>query len=144
MAFQMHSQTTLKIEQRAQTLINSRGDRLVQMSLADAKILLTDLYDKQIADSLVGVYMFRDSLNLSRVALLKREVDIYKEKCGNYAMMLFNDTKVIVNKNTELDLLNKIIKDQKKEIRKQKVLKVIGFTGAVVLPIIVIILMTHN
>ena len=140
----MHSQTTLKIEQRAQTLINSRGDRLVQMSLADAKILLTDLYDKQIADSLVGVYMFRDSLNLSRVALLKREVDIYKEKCGNYAMMLFNDTKVIVNKNTELDLLNKIIKDQKKEIRKQKVLKVIGFTGAVVLPIIVIILMTHN
>jgi len=140
----MLSQTTLKTEPRVQTFVNSKGDTLVQMSLADAKVLLTDLYDKQISDSLVDVYALRDSINASRVFLLKREVDLYKEKCGNYVTMIDNNTKVIANKNTEIDVLNQTIKQQKKEIRKQKVLKVMGFTAAVILPILTIILMTHH
>src|SRR5476649_1401836 len=94
MVFPMLSQTTLKQEPRVQTFVNSKGDTLVQMSLADAKILLTDIYDKQISDSLVDVYMLRDSINTSRVFLLKREVDLYKEKCGNYIAMIGNDTIV--------------------------------------------------
>jgi hypothetical protein len=36
-----------------------------------------------------------------------------------------------------------VIKKQKKEIRKQKILKILGFTAAVVLPITVIILTKH-
>jgi len=127
-----------------QTLVNAKGDTLVQMRLADAKIILTDLYDKQIADNLVQVYMVRDNINASSITLLKSEVDMYKAKCGNLSLIIDNDTKIIVDKDTEIGLLNKTIKDQKREIRKQKILKVMGFTAAVILPITTIILMTQH
>ena len=43
-------------------------------------------------------------------------------------------------KDKEITDLNDTIKKQKKEILKQKILKLIGFTAAVVLPITTIIL----
>jgi len=46
---------------------------------------------------------------------------------------------VISNKDREIVLKDNIIKQQKKEIRKQKVLKIIGFSGAIILPIITLI-----
>ena len=143
LAFPTLSQTTLKTEQRVQTLVNTKGDTLIQLSLADAKIVLTDLYDKQISDSIISVYEVRDSINASSINLLKKDVDKYKEKCGNFTIMLDNNIKLIVNKDTEIGVLNKTIKEQKKEIRKQKFLKIMGFTAAVVLPITVLILTTH-
>lgn len=142
MAFQTLSQTTLV--PRVQTLVNTKGDTIIQMKLADAKIILTDLYNKQISDSLVKVYMVRDNINASSITLLKSEVDLYKEKCVNLSSMIDNDTKIITDKNTEIGLLNQTIKQQKKEIRKQKFLKIVGFTSAVVLPIITLIYITKN
>lgn len=139
----MTSQTISKPEPRVQTLINSKGDTMIQMNLADAKIILNDLFDKQVSDSLVDIYSVRDSLNMVKVNLLKSEVDTYKEKCGNYSIMISNFTKLIVNKDTEISLLNQIIKDQKKEIRKQKILKILGFTAAVVLPITTLLILHH-
>lgn len=141
MAFQMHSQTFST--PRVQTLVNAKGDTLIQMSLADAKIILVTVFDKQIADSIISVYEVRDSLNASSITILKTELDKLRSKNNNLEKMLLNDTLIMVNKNTEIDLLNKTIKLQKKEIRKQKILKILGYTAAVVLPITVLILTTH-
>ena len=140
----MRSQNILtKTTPRVQTLVNLKGDTVIQMSLADAKIILVTVFDKQIADSIIAVYETRDSLNSSTITLLKSEVDLLKDKVGNLNTMISNDTKIIVNKDSEITLLNQTIKDQKSEIRKQKVLKILGFTAAVVLPITVLIILTY-
>lgn len=113
------------------------------MTLADAKIVLSDLYNKQISDSLIEVYVSREKINSSTISLLKTDIDLYKKKCSNLDLIINNDTKIISNKDTEISLLNETIKTQKKEIRKQKVLKIMGFTAAVVLPITTILLMAR-
>lgn len=140
MAFQTLSQTTSI--PRVQTIVNAKGDTLIQMSLADAKIILVTVFDKQIADSLINVYETRDSLSTSSIILLKSDVDKLRTKNNNLEKIIINDTTIIVNKDTEINLHLATIKQQKKEIRKQKVLKVIGWTAAVVLPITTIILMS--
>jgi len=113
------------------------------MSLADAKVILITVFDKQIADSIISVYETRDSLNASTITLFKRDINLLNAKNNNLVQMLSNDTQIMVNKDVEIDLLNKTIKQQKREIVKQKILKIIGFTAAVVLPITTIILMSR-
>lgn len=140
MALQVHSQT---ISPRVQALVNSNGDTLIQMSLADAKIVLTDVLSKQYADSLVSVYTDRDSIQNNIIVLQKEELLLMSEKFNNQKTITDNLNQVLVNKDTEIALLNDTIKKQKKEIRKQKFLKIVGFTAAVVLPITTIILMSH-
>jgi hypothetical protein len=51
-----------------------------------------------------------------------------------------NQKLIVSNKDKEIVILNDIIKKQKKEIRKQKVLKIMGFSAAVILPITVLLL----
>jgi hypothetical protein len=113
------------------------------MTLADAKIVLTDVLGKQYADSLVIVYTQRDSVQNNIIVLQKEELLLMSEKFNNQKTISDNLNQVLVNKDTEIALLNDTIKKQKKEIRKQKFLKVLGFTAAVVLPITTIILMSH-
>ena len=141
MAFQMHSQTSST--PRVQTLVNSKGDTIIQMSLADAKIILATVFDKQIADSIINVYETRDNIQTSIITLLKTDVDLLRAKNSNLEKMILNDTKIIVNKDTEINLHLETIKQQKNEIRKQKVLKIMGFVAAVALPITTILLMSH-
>lgn len=139
MTFQMLSQTSST--PRVQTLVNSKGDTIIQMSLADAKIILSTIFDKQISDSIISVYETKDSLTNIKVILLKSEFNKLTIKNNNLEQMILNDSKIIVNKDTENNLLNLTIKQQQKEIRKQKILKIIGWTAAVALPITTIILM---
>lgn len=141
MAFPTLSQITST--PRVQTIVNAKGDTLIQMSLADAKIILVTVFDKQIADSLISVYETRDSLHTSTITLLKSEVDLLRSKNNNFEKIILNDTNIIANKDAEINLHLDTIKKQKKEIRKQKFLKILGFTAAVVLPITTIILMSH-
>jgi hypothetical protein len=143
MAYPTLSQNTSKIEPRVQTTVNSKGDTLVTMTLADAKIVLSDLYNKQISDSLIEIYVSREKIHTSTISLLKTDVDLYIKKCNNLNIIINNDTKIIDNKDTEIALLNETINTQKKEIIKQKVLKIMGFTAAVVLPITTILLMAR-
>ena len=139
MTFQMLSQTSST--PRVQILVNSKGDTIIQMSLADAKIILSTIFDKQISDSIISVYETKDSLTNIKVILLKSEFNKLTVKNNNLEQMILNDSKIIVNKDTENNLLNLTIKQQQKEIRKQKILKIIGWTAAVALPITTIILM---
>ena len=139
MVFQLHSQTTSKTELRVQTIVNTNGDTLIQMSLADAKILLNDVLDKQVADSSINFYISREKEFSTTINLQKKEIIDLISKNVNLNKIVLDNNTIVINKDTEIASLNEIIKKQKKEIRKQKFLKIIGFSAAVILPILVVI-----
>jgi predicted RNA-binding protein with PUA domain len=113
---------------------------MVVMSYEDAKLILRDVLYYEYVDSLYNEYKNRDSLNTNTINIQKNVIDVYLQKITNIEQMNENLNSVIINKNSELSLNEDIIKQQKKEIRKQKILKVIGFIGSVALPIVTIIL----
>ncbi len=136
----MHSQSTLTKEPRVQTVINQKGDTLIQFHIKDAKILLADVLDREILDSLVTVYKKRDSISQKQIQLYVKDVRLLQEKSVNQVTENSNLNKIIELKNTEISELNKTIKQDKKEIRKQKFYKVLALISAIALPILVLIL----
>jgi len=136
----MDSQTTYKA--RVEVLVNSNGDTVLQMSLEDAKTIFKDLLEKQISDSLIFEYVKMDSAKNLSITLLKKDIEKLTTKASNLNEIIFNNDKIIGNKSVENGLLNEEIVKLKKEVRKQKFLKIIGYTGSVVLPIAVLLLLT--
>ncbi len=139
----MRSQTTLTVTPRVTTIVNINGDTIIQMKLSDAKIILADILDKRIVDSLMVVYIEKDILANGTISLQKSEIIKLQQISENKDIMLANLQKIINNNLIEVSGLNETIKKQKKEIRKQKILKVVGYITAVVLPITTIIVMSH-
>ena len=86
-------------------------------------------------------YKERDSLNTQKIVFQKSQLDILAEKNLNLQQMLENFNEIVSNKDKENELLLNTIKQQKKEIRKQKFLKVIGFSAAVILPILTLLVL---
>jgi hypothetical protein len=140
MVCQAHSQTISTT--RVRSYVNTNGDTLIEMTLADARVVLSDLLQKQVADSIINVYIQRDSLNTSIVTLQRNEINLLQQKAINDGLIVKNLNSVITNKDEEITLLNDVIKKQKREIFKQKVLKVVGSSMAVIIPVIILIL-TH-
>jgi hypothetical protein len=141
MAFPSHSQSTLTTKQsRVNIFVTSAGDTMITMSYEDARILLEDVLKYQYADSLLSVYKEQDSLNTRVITLQKDVIVKMTEEKMNLEQIVENLERVIANKNTELALKDDIIKQQKKSIRKQKIQKVIGFSAAIILPIIVLLI----
>lgn len=106
------------------------------MSLSDARLVLGDLIEKQVADSMLSLYEFRDSISQNTIQIQLKQINLLKEKVVNCETIVANLNEMLANKDKEILLLNETIKKQKREIRKQKILKIIGFTSAVVLPVI--------
>jgi len=109
------------------------------MSLADAKLVLSDVLQKQVADSIISAYEKTDSLQVVTINLKDAEIAALNEKYKNSEEMVKNLNTILTNKDTEIETLNGVIKKQKREILKQKIQKIIGFTAAVALPILVLI-----
>ena len=139
---QANSQNTLTKEPRVQAFVNQQGDTIVQMKLDDAKIILADVLDREVADSLVNVYKERDSINKSTIQLQVKEIRALQQKGLNYEQQVANLEKISKNKDTEVEKLNKSLEEQKDATKKQRRLKNLGFVGCIVLPIIVLFL-TH-
>lgn len=137
----MRSQTSST--PRVQTLINTKGDTVLQMSLADGKIILNEVLGKVYADSIIKVYELSETLTKKTITLQSAEINLLKEKFNNEKLIVENLNQIFLNKDKEIVDLTDIIKYQKKEIRKQKILKVTGFISAVILPITVLILMSR-
>jgi hypothetical protein len=135
----MHSQTSSIKPPRVQTIINN-GDTLIQMKFSDAKVILKAVLDGEIADSLLSVYQDRDSLLQKTITLQVSEIRLLELKSDNQEILAKNLNSIITNKDSEINILNDIIVKQKKEIRKQKTLKVIGFIGSVALPIVTLLI----
>jgi len=137
MLLPIHSQTISRGE--IQEIVNSNGDTLVIMHLEDARIILNDLLEYEIADSLLTVYKEKDSLNANTISLQKDVIFKLVEKSENQQYQIENFQEVLDNKNAELNMREDTIKQQKKEIRKQKLLKLAGFTTSIILPILTLI-----
>ena len=60
-------QTTLN--GNIESLVNDKGDTLIVMPLEEAKMLLTDLLECEVTDSLLNIYVERDSLNREKIIL---------------------------------------------------------------------------
>jgi len=133
-----HSQTISKGEVRT---IVENGDTLVIMNLEDAKVILNDLLEYEIADSLLTVYKEKDTLNTNTITLQKEVIFKLMEKSENQQSQIDNFQQILDNKNSELGMKEDTIKQQKKELRKQKFLKFLGFGGSVILPIIAILIL---
>ena len=139
MKLQVNSQTTSTTENRVKTFINQRGDTLVQMCYKDARTLLNDVLEYQYTDSLLDVYKDRDSLNTKTITPQKETIVKLSLKEANYEKIIKNLNEINKNKNDEITLQLDIIKQQKKEIRKQKFYKTLSTIGSVVLPIITLL-----
>ena len=136
----MNSQITLK-EGNVKTILNNNGDTLIVMHINDAKQILTDVFYCEISDSLVIYYEKKDKLNTDLIQTQKEMQVKLNNKIKNIESINSNLEKIITNKDNELDFQNEIIRQQRKEIRKQKLLKIGGFTGSIVFPIITALLL---
>jgi len=111
------------------------------MNIEDAKVILSDLLEYEIVDSLLTAYKERDSLNTNTIILQKDIIVKLTQKSENQSVQISNFQSILDNKDRELSLKDDTIKQQKKEIRKQKFLKILGFTGSIILPIITLLVL---
>lgn len=138
MVLPVASQTISKGE--IKTIVNQKGDTLVVMHLNDAKKILTDLLHYEVTDSLLNVYVERDSLNSEKIFLKDELILKLNLQNENYKKIVINLETVVKNKDQIILFKDKTIKQQEKEIKKQKLLRNLGFVGCVVLPIITLII----
>ena len=138
----MNSQITLKKGQ-VKTFVNETGDTLIAMRLDDARTILTDVLNYQLADSLVKEYEAKDKEKSKIITLQKEAIVKLTEKSENQEAQIANLELIIKNKDTEIGYKDEIIKQQKKEIRKQKVLKIVGFSGAIILPVMTALILLN-
>ena len=137
MILPIHSQVISRGE--VKETINSNGDTLVIIHLEDARIILNDLLEYEIADSLLTVYKEKDSLNTNTISLQKDVITKLTQKSQNQELQLENFQTLLDNSNKVIAYKNDTIDQQKKEIRKQKFQKILGFSGSILLPILTLL-----
>ena len=133
------SQTISKGE--IKTTVNDKGDTLVVMNLEDAKFILSDLLQYEVTDSLLNIYVERDSLNREIITLKDGIIEKLNLQNSNCKEIVTNLEKIISNNDIAITLKDDTIKQQKKEIRKQKFLKILGLAGSVILPIVTLLVL---
>ena len=112
MALPSQSQTISKGE--VKTLVNENGDTLVMMNLEDARIILSDLMEYEIVDSLLTVYKEKDSLNTNTITLHKDIIVKLTKKSDNQQIQIDNFQTILDNKNAEIALKMKLLNNRKK------------------------------
>lgn len=138
MALQGNSQSTSNKD--VQKLINNI-DTVIQIPIDDSRdVVLRDLLDYKLIEP-----AYRKSVILNKVYLviLKDQMKVIDDlkttnfnnerKIHNLELVIEGDS--IINSNNQ-----ETIKKQKREIRKQKFLKVCGLTAAVAFPVLVLFL----
>jgi hypothetical protein len=121
-------------------VITKEGDTLIQLKVSDAKILLKDVLEKKLCDSTVAEYIQLDGLRSGTIALQQDKITTLETKFTNCNSIVGNLETVVKNKDTELNLLNDIIKKQDRVIIKQKMFKFMGFGAAIIIPITFLLL----
>ena len=141
MGLQASSQTTLTDTNKIKCQVVN-GDTLITMPLKDARTILKGVLDGEIADSLLNVYIERNKINTDIIQLQVKEIRALQEKSDNQAKLANNLESIIKNKDTEIADLNAIIKKQKREITKQKIIKTVALIGDVALPVLTLLYIT--
>lgn len=141
MTLQMSSQSTFEDTKKIQTVVIN-GDTLIQMPLSSAKIILQSVLENEIADSLLIALSAKDSINTNIIEMQISTIRLLQEKSNNQEQLNQNLNLIIQNKDLEIEMLNEIIRKQKRYIRKQKLIKTVSLVGNIVLPIAVLIATT--
>jgi|TARA_Y100000389_G_scaffold14609_1_gene12969 RNase adaptor protein for sRNA GlmZ degradation len=121
------------------TTVSDSGDTLVIMNLEDAKFILSDLLEYEVTDSLLNIYIERDSLNKEVVLLKDSIIEKINQQNDNCDEIVVNLKNMITNNKKVIELKDDTINQQKKEIKKQKFFKFLGFAGSIILPIVTLI-----
>jgi hypothetical protein len=135
---QAHSQTLSKTP-RVKTIVGQNGDTLIQMNIKDAKVILTTIKEKQVNDELLGVYVARDSNQTKLIMVKDSTIKTLQEVVANNAVMISDAEKINQNQKKEIGSLKSTINENNKEIKKQKILKNMGFIGCIVLPFLTLL-----
>ena len=112
---------------------------MIEMSICDAKTILKAVLKSEMSDSIIYVYAKNDSIMMN--VINQQTEEIKKLNIVSYSKDTINQRLDKVNKNnkSELALKDNVIADQKKEIRKQKTIKVLALIGDVALPILTLL-----
>jgi hypothetical protein len=108
------------------------------MHVEDARAILQDVLEYEVVDSLLDTYKERDKLNSDIIMFNNETIGLLKQKNVNLEEQISNLKTIDSNKDSEIAYKDDTIKQQKKEIKKQKFLKTVGFAAAVILPILVL------
>jgi hypothetical protein len=142
MALPLNSQITLKKGQ-VKTFVSDNGDTLITMRIEDAKLILIDILNYQIADSIISQYEAKDKESSKVITFQKNAIDKLYRQLANDELRIVALERVIKNKDEEITFKDDVIKKQKREIRKQKTLKILGFSGAIILPVVTALLLLN-
>jgi len=121
------------------TTVSDSGDTLVIINLEDAKFILSDLLEYEVTDSLLNIYIERDSLNKEVVLLKDSIIEKINQQNDNCDEIVVNLKNMITNNKKVIELKDDTINQQKKEIKKQKFFKFLGFAGSIILPIVTLL-----
>jgi hypothetical protein len=113
------------------------------MRIEDAKLILIDILNYQIADSIISQYEAKDKESSKVITLQKNAIDKLYNQLANDELRISALEVVIKNKDKEIAFKDDVIKKQKREIRKQKALKILGFSGAIILPVVTALLLLN-
>lgn len=133
----MHSQSILK-EERVKTF-TEKGVKYIGFNEADAKLILKDVLEKEVLDSLINEYMYKDKSQTDLINLQSNIIYDLKNKDQKSEQELKNLSLVVNNNSLEISKLNQDLITEKKEVKKQKLLKKLGFALAVILPVSLIV-----
>jgi hypothetical protein len=111
------------------------------MGINDGKSILSDVLRCEILDSMVTEYENKDKANTTIITTLKEIETKQGQQIEILEKQVLNCEKIVSNKDEEISLRNQIINEQRKEIRKQRLLKIAGFSGSIILPVITALLM---
>lgn len=137
------SQTTLTQVNNYPKLLKQGNTTLVCFTIDQSKQMSKEISERQDCLDLVTQYEQKDSINAQKLTAQQiiinarqKEIDEYKAEKANYNIMLNNKTEEVTNLNT-------IIKDKNKQILKLRVATIGGFSLAVAIPVLIIILAKH-
>lgn len=123
--------------------VNEKGDTLIQFNnLSDAKLVLGDLLDKEVMEKLLNKYENKDQIKTAIIILQTKEIRNLQKENENNKLILTNYKLIELNNGKEIEQLKKDIKNKDKKIRNLKIFNRIGYSLAIALPIITLILAT--
>lgn len=117
----VNSQTISK--QRVYKSVNENNDTVISFLLSDAKFLLSELKVAELNDSIIRTYQRKVILQDSIIFKQSKQISLLEDKNRNSDKINYNQSLLLDNKDMELLMVEDIIKQQKRTIRKLKITK---------------------
>lgn len=133
MVLSASSQNTSNVESNSDSV---ESDTItLKLHRDDAKLILNDLLNYEITDSLLESYIEKDSINMQIINEKNIIITSLEEDVKDLKIITNKQTEIILNKDLEIEILNK-------EVKKQKRHKIFAIVGACFTPILTLLIMS--